>query len=288
VGSFVSAGWPSRIFAPFLKVFESKGVVACPSQTPTEYEATLVVSSQHPREVVRELSGVRAVGCFRLEPRGVRFIHDVYFDTPQRALSARHHALRLRQTGSEWRITLKGPSFSSKCAIAARSELELPWSRESLDRTMSELSVIGIAVDSTGFHADNPHATMLELGLVAVQDRTVVRAVRDVLGAGARVSRCEVVIDAVTYRFRGAEVLHHEVEIEAGDRSGTDAIEMLVSGLVSRFGSSLRPWSHGKLVTGRAVEELMKLGVLRDAIDVNQCLMPPAYDLIDAFLAKYP
>jgi len=95
-----------------------------------------------------------------------------------------------------------------------------------------------------------------------------------------------VAIDAVTYRLPGAEVLHHEVEIEAGDRSGIDTVETLVRGLISRFGRALRPWSHGKLVTGRAVEELMKLGVLRDAIDVHQCLMPSAYDLIDVFLAR--
>lgn len=260
--------------------------MACPSQTPTEYEATLVVSSEHPLQVVQELSRVRAVDGLMLESRGSLSIDDTYFDTVRRELSARSHALRLRQTGCEWRVTLKGPSSYGKSAVAARSELELPWSRRSLDRIITELSHLDIALDTSGFHANNPRATMLGSGLVAIQNRAVIRAVRAVVAAGAGVGTCELVIDSVTYRFHEGEVLHHEVEIETGDSSRTDTIETLVSGMVARFGGSLRPWSHGKLATGKAVEELMKLGALRRAIDVNQCLMPPAYDLIDAFLAR--
>lgn len=260
--------------------------MACPSQPHTEYEATLVVSSEHPLEVVRELDRVRAVAGLRLEPRESVSIHDMYLDTLRRELSARHHALRVRRTELAWRITLKGPSSYGDGAVAARSELELPWSRRSLDRIVTELSFLDITLDSTGSYADNPHATMLALGLMAVQDRTVIRAVRAVVGADAQVSPCELAIDSVTYRFDEAEVMHHEVEIEAADRFGTETIEMLVSGLLSRFGRTLRPWSHGKLVTGRAVEELMKRSVLKEAIDVNQCLVPPAYDLIEEFLAR--
>lgn len=255
---------------------------------PTEYEATLVICSKHPLVVVKELAQIEAIGGLRLDTGKSQAIHDVYFDTPAGELSGGHIALRIRRIDREWRIALKGPSFSSGCSVAARSELDLAWSQRALESIGEELATHDLPVDWAEYSADDPLATLAGSGFETVQDRAVDRIVRHVIPEGTRVRACDMLIDSVTYRFAGSQIGHHEVEVEAQDIDNIGTAERLVTHLMDRFGGTLRLWNYGKLATGRAVEELLKLDFLEHSIDDRGRLLPPAYDLILAYLRHLP
>ena len=254
----------------------------------TEYEATLAVCSEHPFAVVKELAQIEAMGGLQLGPRKTRSIRDVYFDTPEGELSTRHAVLRIRRIDREWRIALKGPSSATGRALVSRSELELPWSQKALERIEIELATYGLSVDWAEFSPDNPRATLLESGFRAIQDRSVQRMVRDIIPEGTRVRAGEMLIDSVTYRLADGDIIHHEIEVEAGNVHFVDTVELLVTHLGARFGRALRPWDCGKLVTGRAVEELLRLDFLEHSVDDHGCLLPRAYDIICSYLRCSP
>jgi inorganic triphosphatase YgiF len=253
-----------------------------------ETEVALVIVSPEPQAVAARIAALRSLAGYALVPRDDVQIHDLYFDTPDRAFAPQRLALRLRRTGAGWLVALKGPSTPTAWGGVARLELEEPWSRQALAEIVAALDARGIDLPGRDARADGvpPHDALARLGLVVIQDRKTQRQVRNVQPAGedAGPALAELAIDAVRYRVQTLAVWHHEVEIEAKAEAGAGALAAMVDGLMAGFGDALRVWPHSKLAIGFALEGLAARGDLAGLVGPDGGLAPAAYGAIDGWL----
>ena len=227
---------------------------------PRESEATLVISSEDPKPVALRLEQLGEVNGYRLRPRPVEDITDVYVDTREGRLRATRTALRVRTLrGPEPRtlITLKSPSGPAGEYRQERTEIELPWSQEAARVILDQVSGAGVPppVGPLPEHAED---FLKALGLEVIQRRSTRRKPIDVLAQPGDRVVAELAVDRVVYDLSGPSPELYEVEIEAKSPDGGKAVDRIVSALLESFGPSLRPWHHSKLGTGRAVEALMR------------------------------
>jgi inorganic triphosphatase YgiF len=254
-----------------------------------EIEAALVIWSENPQVVAGQIADLTATGNYRLLPRDPQLIHDLYLDTPDRALQTQQLALRVREIGTTLWVTLKGRSEPTDCeGCAERLEIERLWSKDALARVLAELVNRGIKVPQQHQDLDYAHPldVMAGLGLEPVQDRESHRQVRNVVAAGEKSNSvlAELAIDSVVYHFGGQGIRHHEVEVEAKGGGSSAVIKPVVESLVATYGAALRRWDHSKLVTGRAIEKMLNEGALEGLLDIHNNLKPVAYDKIDDYL----
>ena len=253
-----------------------------------EIEAALIVCADAPQAVGRNLADLRTLAEFNLLPRATQTIEDIYFDTPDRSLQARLIALRIRRLDSTPLLTMKADSHPA-LAGADRLEIESSWSPAALHNVLSELRNRGVGVpDKPGeLGSTDPAAVMSSLGFEEVQARVTRRTPRDVVArTGATGPLAELAIDAVTYRFRdgGARLL--EVEVEAKGQGDASTVERIAASLLEAFPSQLHPWPHGKLPTGKAIQELLAGGRLHGLIGQDGMLRPAAYEQIAGLLNR--
>jgi hypothetical protein len=253
-----------------------------------EIEAALAISSENPAAVATEIKRLTSIADHQLVPQKPQAIHDVYFDTPDCALQTQKLALRVRQIGAARRIALKGPSRSPDSDFVERVEIEEPWSKDALDSIADELLLQGITLPQPNEGTDygDPLGVMPILGLEVVQRRETQRSVSNVVRSRRKCTPvlAELVIDRVEYHFADRSVRHYEVEIEAKTDDGSKVVKTVIKRLPKMYKRELRRWNWGKLVTGKAVEELLSDGVLEGLLDVDRNLRPPAYDKIREFL----
>lgn len=255
-----------------------RGPIDGPGEAAPEIEATLAVSSETPAEVADRIAGLDGVGPYRFEWRGSAKLRDVYLDTPAGELGQRGVALRLRREDGGWRITLKGPARPASGGGVERSELEVEWSPDGLRRVLGALRERGVELPGPppDFGEGEPQAVLRDLGLEVVQERRTLRRGARVVAAddGSR-TLAWLALDTVGFRTAsGTTVLHREVEIEAAP-GAPEGLPGEVAGLLQRtLGDALRPWEHGKLATGAAVEEL------DPPAGPDGSLRPAAYDLL--------
>lgn len=109
----------------------------------TEQEVTLIIASDHPEEVSRQIADLPRIAAYRLVPRETIAIHDIHFDTPERILEANRLALRIREIAGSIRLSFKGPS--QQLSAVARQEIEEPWSMSAIsqDQAASRYSTSG-------------------------------------------------------------------------------------------------------------------------------------------------
>lgn len=249
-------------------------------ERPLEIETALVVCSETPGDVLDAVAALRELAGFELRPRPDETIRDVYFDTPDGRVAAAGGALRAREVGGRTLLTIKWPSGSA----GARVELEEEWPGRAWETLRAELGA-ELDLPATPPAADAAEALRLS-GLEVVQERETRRRVRDVAPPGGE-RLAELAVDSVAYRLPGGPVRLHEVEIEAKTADaavGEAAVATVAQALTADFRTALRPWPHGKLPTGRAVEELLAVGE-RDALVADDgSLLPGAYDAIAARL----
>jgi len=107
------------------------------------------------------------------------------------------------------------------------------------------------------FEEDSPERTLTGLGFRIVQRRQTRRLTRDVASdAEPEQALAELAIDTVVYELDPYRIRHHEVEVEAKSERGKHALATICDDLCDMF-EELRRWGYGKLVTGRAIEELL-------------------------------
>jgi inorganic triphosphatase YgiF len=254
-----------------------------------EVEAALVVWSENPQGVASQIADLTAIGSYRLLPQDPQLIHDLYLDTPDRALQTQQLALRVREIGTTRWVTLKGRSQPTGWEGGAeRLEIELRWSKDALARVLAELVDRGkVLQQRQDLDYAHPLEAMASLGLQVIQDRESYRRVRNILKGGESDSvLAELAIDSVAYHFGGQEIRQHEVEIEAREGGSSAVIKLLVESLVAMYGPALRRWGHSKLATGRAIEKMLSEGLMEGLLDVNNNLKPVAYDRIDNYLKR--
>lgn len=254
---------------------------------PRETEAALVIHSNKAEAIAKEIASLHALGKYRLERQETQEIRDVYFDTPDGELQEQQLALRIRQVGGKFLITLKGASALSDWGGRERIEIEMPWSRQALTQILEALRDRDIEVAELykGFSRAKPVETMTRLGFRVVQDRKTRRQVRDVVrdDESRDTVLAEMAIDSVTYRFGRQVVRLHEIEIESKAKGKTASLADVVNTLVGKYKPTLRMW-ESKLATGRAIQELLEDGALDKLVDQNNNLKPAAYDVIERYV----
>jgi inorganic triphosphatase YgiF len=256
-------------------------------EIPLEREATLLICSDRPETVYQEIAGLTAVGAYKLVPGKPQLLEDHYFDTSDAKLTAKKWGLRLRRTGNDVWITLKGPSKQTQWGGRERVEVEALWSKTSLALVEVELSRQGIELNLHGedLKRSDPMEVMTSAGLVIIQRRDTRRHASAVISGTDGVVQAELAADSVAYFFPETEILHYEVEIESKGPNGTTAAEAIAEYLLAEYSRELKRWRHDKLATGWAIKELLTAGSLDGLLDLNNRLKPTAYDRIDEYLS---
>jgi inorganic triphosphatase YgiF len=252
-----------------------------------EREVTLVICSERPEDLADEIAGLSAIRGYSLSPESSEKILDTYLDTADRSLTAIRWALRIRTTLSDHWITLKGPSRPTEWGGLERVEVEALWSRDALNQVLREVDNLKASSEARAetFDLRDPVQTMKSLGFEIIQKRSLQRRGKAVTEQRRGPEIAELAIDAVTYQFPSAYIIHSEVEIEAKSGSIPLAVQELADELIRLYGPELQRWPHSKLATGRAVEELLFAGKLNGLMKGNR-LLPRAYPVINELLGS--
>ena len=261
----------------------------CQNKENQELEATLLICSENPQEVVGQVASLTGIEDYRLLPQDSSKIHDIYFDTPDAFLNNKKIALRLRQIGKEQWITLKGPSYLTGWGSMERLEIEESWSKKSLINIFNKLVEEGFELPHLpeDFDLITPREVMTGVGLKVIQDRVTSRQIRNIVYKNVNTGPilAELAIDSVMYSIGNENIHHNEVEIEAKMQDSEKVIQVISKHLIERFKPALCKWDHSKLATGKAIDKLLDDGVA-GLLDVNNNIKPEAYDKIDDILKK--
>jgi inorganic triphosphatase YgiF len=252
-----------------------------------ESELTLVVMSERPEDVVDRVARLSRIGAYRLSSPAEVQMHDTYYRHRGNEFQERQMALRLREVGAKSWITVKGPVVLDRNGVRERLELELPWSRDTLDQALAVLSSNRLRVTQDDlFEEDSPEHTMTKLGFRPIQQRQNRRLTRDVVSDPEPTQAlAELAIDTVVYELDLYRIRHHEIEVESKSEKGKSALPTICSDLCDAF-EELRPWAFGKLVTGRAIEELLRSKEIDAKPGEEYRLKPEDYDTISRQLDR--
>jgi hypothetical protein len=257
------------------------------SQGPREVEGVLLVRAEDQEAAAGRVAGLEAVDRFLLRPRPPQRIRDTYLDTGDGDLATARVAFRVRELDGRPLLTLKSAAVRTGLA-AERLELEGPWSAATLGTALEELRRRDVPLSEApeGAGAGEPLADLAGLGLLPTQVRETTRTPRDVLERGDPDAGpvAELTIDDVAYRLpTGTARL---VEVEAKGPGGLDTVQALLEAVAAALPDDLRPWPHGKLGTGIAVERMLAAGQLEGLLDAAGRIRPEAHDRIAEFLSR--
>jgi inorganic triphosphatase YgiF len=250
-----------------------------------EFESILLISSDHPEEIVRKIAEKTSVGDYRLVEGRTKFLADTYFDTSNHFLSHRKLNLRIRMDNQERWITMKTHPRRTLWGGMVRAEMEVLWSPETLEKVVSELKIPPQPPGPIGQMPTGPIELLKSKGLVPIQHRETQRQVRNVTSApDASPVLAELDVDSVLYDFDDQKIRLFEVEVESKSDKGQNVVRNVTKSLKGEYGPILRSWRHGKLATGTAIAKLLKSGELRPLIDTENRLLPAAYDRLNRIL----
>lgn len=108
----------------------------------------------------------------------------------------------------------------------------------------------------------DPMVALKKRRLDVIQQRRTKREVRDVTFSYGYTRRliAELDIDSVDYLFDDTKSVRlYNIEIEAKRSSDSDLIHSLTVQLLNKYPNEIKVWSHSKLATGNALEELLAL-----------------------------
>jgi len=168
-----------------------------------EIESILLILSDHPEEIVRKIADKKSVGDYRLVGEKTKLLADTYFDTPNHFLSHRKLNLRIRTDNQDRWITMKTHPRRTLWGGMVRSEMEVPWSNETIEKVVSELKIPHHSSSNAGqTNLSDPIELLKSKGLVPIQHRETQRQVRGVtLGPEGSHVLAELDIDSVLYDF---------------------------------------------------------------------------------------
>jgi inorganic triphosphatase YgiF len=251
-----------------------------------EIESILLILSDHPEELVKKIGDKTSVGDFSLMNPMTKFLADTYFDTPTHFLSDHKLNLRIRTDNQERWITIKTHPRRTLWGGMVRSEMEVPWSPEALERVVSELKIPAqSAALASPSVASDPIDLLKSKGLVPIQHRETLRQVRGVTSSpNPALVLAEMDIDSVLYDFDGQKIRLFEIEVESKSEKGPSVVKSVTRSLKGEYGTLLRSWRHGKLATGNGIIRMLKGGQLGPLIDSENRLLPAAFDKLNRIL----
>lgn len=222
---------------------------------------------------------------FRLRAGSHKIIRDTYFDSPERNLLRDEASLRLRESDGQTFVTAKLASKTDRNGVSSRMEIELPWSVDALitiGRKL-ELEISGIAKLDVSSRED-PRRQLEKIGLQIIQERETVRDTKEIFDEKDGSVVAELALDRVMYHFGNRSISIFEIEIEARSDTGSKTLKSVRKQIESLSRDYLTGWKHGKFITGRAVEKLLREGKLEDIGDHG--LKPSALKKIDRLISS--
>lgn len=250
----------------------------------SEVEAVLIIKGDVDA-VLKELADLRSILNYRLEPGQSKTIHDRYFDTIDRRLRKRGANLRIREIDGSLFISVKSHTRRTLRGATARREIEVPWSKQNLLSHIKDLELeADLALPERQFSDADPLAAMEATGLQLVQDRETRREVRNVSSVRKPdLVLAELAIDRVTYHIGNHNISIFEVEVEEKAKGSSSVISDLTKALLQAYQPSLQKWSHGKFVTGLAIQRLLETEPADNLLGQDR-LKPEALGTIDRAL----
>jgi len=250
----------------------------------SEVEAVLIIKGDVDA-VLKELADLRSILNYRLEPGQSKTIHDRYFDTIDRRLRKRGANLRIREIDGSLFISVKSHTRRTLRGATARREIEVPWSKQNLLSHIKDLELeADLALPERQFSDADPLAAMDATGLQLVQDRETRREVRNVSSVRKPdLVLAELAIDRVTYHIGNHNISIFEVEVEEKAKGSSSVISDLTKALLQAYQPSLQKWSHGKFVTGLAIQRLLETEPADNLLGQDR-LKPAALGTIDRAL----
>lgn len=252
-----------------------------------EIESILLILSDHPEELVKKIADKTSVGDFSLVNPLTKVLSDTYFDTPDHLLSRRKLNLRIRTDNQERWITMKTHPRRTLWGGMVRSEMEVPWSPDALEKVISELKIPPAQSPAPKGEeaASDPIGFLKGKGLVPIQHRETQRQVRGVTsGSNPASLLAELDLDSVLYDFDGQKIRMFEIEVESKSEKGPSVVKSVTRSLKGEYGALLRSWRHGKLATGNGIIRMLNAGELSPLIDSENRLRPAAFEKLNRIL----
>ena len=248
----------------------------------SEIEAVLIVR-ENSDEVLKQLAGMTSILNFRLIAKPTKVIRDTYYDTSSGRLQKKSINLRTREVDGNVLLSVKSGARMTWGGVK-RKETEVPWSPSSLAMTLKALKLRALDTGTSGGFDKDPRETLLKMGLFVVQDRQTRREARNIVAERdpSRQVLAEMVIDRVTYSFDGKAVTFHEIEVESKTRDSS-AMRNVTRELLANFRPSLQAWRHGKFVTGKVIEKLLREGGVEGLLS-GSMLTASGFDRIDRLI----
>src|SRR2546427_12448600 len=106
-----------------------------------EIESILLILSDHPQYIGRKIAEKTSIGDYRLVGEKTKLLSDTCFDTPNHFLSHRKLNLRIRMYNQVRWITMKTHPRRTLWGGMVRTEMEVPWSHETIEKVVSELKI---------------------------------------------------------------------------------------------------------------------------------------------------
>ncbi len=251
----------------------------------SEFESVLIIR-ENPVSVLNQLTSLHSILNYRLTPQPVKMIRDAYFDNSQGFLQKKRVNLRIRETNGTVLISVKSGTKMTRVGGIKRKETELPWSDSNLAKIAKELKLEHFPTRHTHQSSHlRPMEALGQLGIQIIQERQTRREARHITSETDPTHRviAELAIDHVTYHFRDQDVSIQEVEVEARDKNSWSTVRDVTEKLLSTYQPALQRWVHGKFVTGKAIETLLRAGTLQSLLSETG-LTPAGFDTLDRLI----
>ena len=247
----------------------------------SEVEVVLIIKRDFDA-VLNQLTSLRSILDYRLEPGPPKTIRDIYFDTADGLLRKRETNVRIREIGDAFFISTKWGAKRTLKGATLRKEVEVPWSERALRGLIKNLKLeLGRGLPLLQFSEATPIESMEAIGLHMIQDRETKREVRNISsGLKPTLVLAELAIDRVTYRIGNHKASIFEVEVEEKAKKSSPVVRDVTKALLQAFQPALQKWSQGKLLTGLAIQRILETEPVDNLLDHDR-VRPEAFNRID-------
>jgi uncharacterized protein YjbK len=261
----------------------------------SEVENALLILANDNEQVQKIINELLLRNGYTSEHKGRRTMIDTYFDYKDNSLKNHKIELRIRSIeGGVSKITLKvlkkeAPSQSE------RVEIERPWSRESFDEIMKELSSLlgGHALEHSAYYVnEDPENILTSANFRKIQERKTERNIINAINSQPSELEFEFAIDRTFYHLSASYKNYGlmELEIESKKTGNYEILDRLVNELVTDHQSVFRLWPHSKLATGLAIEAMLSSKELKagEGFDNDGLLTLSGAKKIESFIKTNP
>jgi uncharacterized protein YjbK len=249
----------------------------------TEVEVAFLVLCRNQDKVISTLKSLILNEGYLVEQKGNIRISDTYFDTEDKILENRKIGLRVRtseETGPK--LTLKIPMKKGHHDYSERLEIEKPWSKSTLNEIMFVIkSHVNIDYNKQDYDFDNnnhyyhnndPKSTLSIIGFEVTQQRETCRYIINAVNKKSKQIEYEFSVDNTNYIINKFSICNSELEIELKITTVNGKLQLInfIDKLKQNNKDMFQVWPYSKLVTGKAIENLLTSNELKGFRDFDK------------------